>query len=392
MNLVSPRFLTVVLLAFATVPLCAQTQQPKPNRARTSSGTSIAIVVDDSEAARKQFNNLRDGVLAFAHAFGDEDELCLVGLGGKPHLLHDLTFDPQLIDQSIRNVRPQGPPNVSEALKFANEQLKSEAENDNTVIVLFVGSEPDLKIGDASPSDPSERNIPVHVIAGPGADWHLQEKLQTLTSSSGGRAIFPPSDKQFREAAAATGKQLSATKDIVATKQAGTSNQKRRGEKLLIGYQEVTVRNIPVAENRNTEQFMGGDNLLLQRVLVERLRRSNLFPSVIDGNDPRFTVANGTSSGGGEPPAPGKKLELRATIVKYDRGSRMRRQFTFGGDARIGLQVNLVDAATGQSVDSFNTEGSAYVGGVFGGSQESVLAKAMLDVANKVLREVRDQR
>jgi hypothetical protein len=83
---------------------------------------------------------------------------------------------------------------------------------------------------------------------------------------------------------------------------------------------------------------------------------------------------------------------MRATLIRYDRGSRMRRQFTFGGDARLTLQVDLIDTATGDNIESFATDGSAYVGGVFGGSQESVLAKAMLDVANKVLKEIQRQR
>jgi Mg-chelatase subunit ChlD len=371
-----------------------QTQQSTPPAAQQSSGTSIAIIIDDSEPARKQFNDLRDGVSAFVKAFGEEDELSLIGVGDKPHVLQDLTYDPALIDESVRKVRPQGQPNLASAVQFAKEHLQSEAENDNTAIVLFVGSEPNINVlpGAADPKTTEAVKIPIQVIASPGADWQMQEKLQELTAASGGRAYFPPSDRQFREVAAATGKRLTSTKEVVSTKDTKSSTPWPRDRKLLAGYQELTVRSIPVADNPETQQFMGGDNLLLQRVLVERLKRAKLFPTVIDGGTTRGSSSNANAMGTTDPAAPGKKLEMRATLIRYDRGSRMRRQFTFGGDARLALQVDLVDPATGEEVESFSTEGSAYVGGVFGGSQESVLAKAMLDVANKVLKELQRQR
>jgi hypothetical protein len=387
------RCFSVALLALACTTGFAQTQQPAPAATPAqSTGTSIAIIVDDSDAARKQFNDLRDGVLAFDHAFGEEDELCLIGIGVKPHLLHELTYDPTLIDEAVKKVRPVGAPDMISALQFAKDQLQSEAENDNTAIVMFVGNQSDINIDPRVLSSATGGKIPVNIIASPGTDWRLQEKLQELTASSGGRAYFPPSDAQFKEAAAATGLRLTATKPAVATKENKAPVKWSRDRKLLAGYQELLIRGIPVAENKETEQFMGGDNLLLQRVLVERFKRAKIFPSVVDGSNPRLTSANVNVANADPGAAPGKNLEMRVTLIRYDRGSRMRRQFTFGGDARLTLQVDLIDTATGDNIESFATDGSAYVGGVFGGSQESVLAKAMLDVANKVLKEIQRQR
>ncbi len=85
-------------------------------------------------------------------------------------------------------------------------------------------------------------------------------------------------------------------------------------------------------------------------------------------------------------------MELRARLIEYERGSRMKRQLTLGGASRMKLQVLLVDAATNEIVHSFTTEGKAYSAGMFGGSQESVQAKAMLDVANDVVKELQKQR
>src|SRR4051794_2333882 len=136
-----------------------QTARPK------STGTSIAIIVDDSAPAKKQFNDLRDGVLAFLNSFGEEDELCLIGVGGKRHLLHELTFDTALIGDTVKKVRSQGEPDFQSALQFAKQQLSSEAENDNAAIVMFIGNEPGVSVSATSARSPSEGKIPVHIIA-----------------------------------------------------------------------------------------------------------------------------------------------------------------------------------------------------------------------------------
>lgn len=381
MNLLFPRIGRFALFAVLACTCVAQAQD-------MTGSTSIAIVIDDSQAARKQLPQLREGVLAFVKEFGDDDELCLIGAGGQPHILHELTYDPALITETVRKVRAQkGDSSVLPALATASQHLQSESANDKAAVVLFIGSEQESIAAAENAIAKNEEKAPVHVIAAPGTDWRTQEQLQRLTASTGGVAYFPSSTKQLREVSQEAGRRLAGRPTLTTA----TEPKKRKGSKeatkALAGYEQLTVRSIPVEDNPKTEQFMGGDNVILQRVLVERLQRAKVFPSIVDGSATRDGMQETSAD-----TSPGKKLELRATLIEYERGSRMKRQFTFGGAAKLSLKVDMVDAASGQTVDSFVKQGSAYMGGLFGGSQESVLAKAMLDVANNVLKELQRRR
>lgn len=374
------------LVAMAALVAACSAQAQTPQQQQHGGSTSVAIVLDDSDSAKKEYGELRNGVLSFVNAFGDDDELCVIGAGGKPHVIHDFSFDPELLSDAVKKARPQGQAAIAEAVQFATARLQSEAANDSGAVVVFVGNEEQAASAEAAIAN-QETKTPVHVIAAPGTDWRTQERLQRLTATSGGMAYFPSSDKQFREIAVEAGRRIAARPNnpAVAQKVASSKNG-AAATKLLASYQQLTVRSIPVADSPKTEDFMGGDNLLLQHLLVERLQRAKVFPEVVDGSNAHVSNTSGTFA------EPGRKLEMRARLIEYQRGNRVKRQFTFGGEARMKLQVLMVDAASGQVVQSFEKEGSARTAGIFGGSDESVQAKAMLDLANGVLRELQKQR
>jgi hypothetical protein len=81
--------------------------------------------------------------------------------------------------------------------------------------------------------------------------------------------------------------------------------------------------------------------------------------------------------------------ELLASILEYRRGNRTQRQMLgWKGGAKFKVRVILVDAATRQPILSFVEEGS-HSSGLLGGSQEHVQARAMLDVANEIVKELK---
>jgi hypothetical protein len=272
-------------------------------------------------------------------------------------------------------------------VQLAQQRLRSEAGSDNSAVVLFVGSEPSISSVQSIIND-QETKTPVHVIAAPGADWRTQERLQRLTASTGGMAYFPTSDKQFREVSSEAGRRLAARVDsqspsVPATK--SSSQGAKQIGKALSGYDRLVVQNIPVADGPKTAQFEGGDNLLLQQVITERIQRAHLFPEVINGRELEGRPKDANVD-------PARTIELRARVTEYERGSRVKRQFTFSGAAKYRVQVLMVDGASGQIVHTFETGGQGYGGGVFGGSDETVHAKAMLQVANKIIEELKKQR
>jgi hypothetical protein len=162
-------------------------------------------------------------------------------------------------------------------------------------------------------------------------------------------------------------------------------NDRGRYRGLLSSYEQITVLPIPVQAGEQTEEILGGEEVLLQRVLLSRLERANIFSRVEDGSGAQASVQQ---SGTAEP---GKRLELMASIVQYRRGNRAQRQVLGGiggrGAARMGVRVVLLDAATRRPVLAF-TETASHASGLFGGSQEHVQSRAILEVAKEIVGQI----
>jgi hypothetical protein len=160
-----------------------------------------------------------------------------------------------------------------------------------------------------------------------------------------------------------------------------------RKQKPLAPYDQLTVRSIPLAGDDNTSESTGGENLLLQRVLVSRLQKAKIFPEVIDGTGTPMPSAPPITDA-----EPGKKLDLLATIIEYRRGNRLQRQLMgWRGGAKFKVQILLVDSATRNPVMTFTEEASSATG-LFGGSQELVQTKAMLELVDRIVDDLRRAR
>jgi len=154
----------------------------------------------------------------------------------------------------------------------------------------------------------------------------------------------------------------------------------------LSPYKVVVVPSIPIANSRSTEQ-VSGDNVLLHRVLISRLRKSKLFADVIDAGNATFDEASpqGNSANSG-------RLELLATVVGFQQGSRGRREFLpFGGGTRLKVQVVLRDAGSTQPLVGFVAEGNAS-SGLFGGSDEKIETEAIIRAADEIIAELRKRK
>jgi hypothetical protein len=329
---------------------------------------------------------LKEGVATFLSSFGDDDEVCLYAAGGKPQLLEEFTADTSLLAGRLRDVKPDGKLALSDAITAAQQYVREERAGDRAAVVVFVASpEAAASAQTAAANAEVEETtaVPVHVITAPGSDWRAQESLQRLSTSSGGTAYFPASDEQFLEIAANAGRRLAG--ENTAAPPDRHSALPPDPKHPLASYESIIVRDVPVAETKETEEFPGGDNAMIQHLLLARLQKANIFPNVTDGSSlPAPTTAKASTGA----PSSGR-AEVLATLVKYRRGNRLQRQFIgWKGGALYRLQVVVVDAATRQPLMSFTKEASSAVG-PFGGSQELVQSKAMVNVVNQIVKELR---
>ena len=334
---------------------------------------SVAIVIDDSEAAGRHQEDLTRSVQQFLKFFGNNDELCIYAAAAKPALWQDFTSDGDVLSKRVARLYGRGKLALYDTIAAAAQHLQSEATNE-PVIAVFVAGEDNAsstRLGDLLQGPAAK--IPTYVVAGPVTDWRIQEPYQQLAFQNGGRAYFASDGAQMMEIARQTGWRITGHTEVAS---AGGE------EKPLAPYKILVVPSIPVANSKTTEQLSGGDNILLHRVLVSRLRKAQLFPEVVDAGS-QDAVSATPGSG---------RLELLATIVGYQKGSRTKREFfAFGGGTRLKVQVLLREAGSTQPLTGFVIDASA-ASGLFGGSDEKIETEAIIRAADEIVAELRKRK
>ncbi|MCU1285533.1 MAG: hypothetical protein JWO13_1883 [Acidobacteriales bacterium] len=386
--------LILLLIALPTgfSGLCPAQDAPpaSPSKPTAARDSSIAIVVDTSDAAKKHFDDMKSAIWTFLKSFEGEDELCLFSAGGQPRILEDFTTDTSVLKDRVKKLKANGRLALPETTRTAAEHLRADSPTDHAAVIVFVAAQEqrDQAPINAPSGDAQSLRVPVYVIAVPGSDWHMQEALQQLATASGGAAFFPRSRGQLKEVSEQIAHRLAGAGGASGNASAPVTDAKTaRKQKSLAPYDQLTVRGIPMAGDDNTSESTGGENLLLQKVLVSRLQKAKVFPEVVDGTGTPPPSAQPETDG-----KPGKKLDLLATIIEYRRGNRTQRQFMgFRGGAKFKVQVLLVDSATRKPVMTLNEEGSS-ASGLFGGSQELVQTKAMLELVDKIVDDLRHAR
>ena len=313
--------------------------------------------------------------MRFINALGDERDVAVVAAGDKPTVVADFNTDPDKVSKQIKKIKPRGAPALQSALALATQRAAT--ESDSAAVVVFARN-PEPGLVPANPAPAANSPVPVYVIASPDSKWNVQAQMQQLAVKSGGTAFFPSNDRELRDVVKETATRVAGHPDFDGRRDADKN--------LLRGYERLIVRDIPVEESPATSEAGGGENLLMQQVLVARIRKAKLFPVVVNGAD-QHALESASS-------APiGNALELRATILEFRRGNKVQRQFLIGvkGGAKMKLRVILVDTSTNQAVLAFTKE-ATYASGLWGGSPEHVQAQAMLNVANEIVNELKRAR
>jgi len=360
----------VAVLLFAASAWAQATAPPG-----ISSGKSVAIVIDDSAAAGRHRAAMARSVQHFLRFFNSDDELCIFAAKEKPMLWQDFTSDPDLLSKGVTKLYGHGKLALYDTMLTAARHLQSESGNDTKVLAVFTAGEDNasaVKFPDLL-RDPAFK-VPVYVMAGPDTDWRIQEPFQVLVQQSGGRAYFVRDEGQMPEVARQIGWRITGRNDETLAAVSA---------KPLLPYKVLVVPSIPVANSQSTEQVSGGDNVLLHRVLVSRLRKAKLFSEVIDTESPIAGPSTAAADG---------RLELLATIIGFQGGSQARRELLlFGGGTKLKVQVVLREAGSTQPMLGFVKEATAS-SGLFGGSDEKVETEAIIRAADQIIAELRKRK
>ncbi len=370
------KVLSCFLFALTLTAAFAQSTSPAPppppgSASSNASGSSLVIVLDTSAQNSGSFSVIRKAATDFLKSLGEDREVAVVSGSAQPALVADFNSDSDQLVKKVADLKPHGSPSIQQAVQFATQHASE--ESDHPVVVAFVRN-PDANSAALSST---VANVPVYVIASPDSKWKVQDEMQQLAVKSGGTAFFPSNGRELDDVVREIANRVSGEPGFAAV----SASQKHA----LAGYERLIVHDIPIANTKDTTEAAGGEDLLMQQVLVSRIQKAHLFPIVVNGSDTR-SVEYASN-------APvGKVLELRASIIGFRRGNRLQRQtLGFRGGSKMKLRVILVDAATNKPVTAFVKEGS-YASGLWGGSQEEVQSRAILNVANAIVDELKKMR
>jgi hypothetical protein len=335
-----------------------------PNNA--VAGSSVVVVIDSSAEHSGNFGEIRRAASQFVQTIGEDRAVAVVAASEKPALVADFGSDSDEVAKKMAEIKPHGAPSMQEAVQFAARYASQETEH--PVVVAFVRN-PDGK----SEAAEAPAAATVYVIASPESNWKVQSEMQQLAVKSGGTAFFPSNGRELGDVVKETAVRVTGEADL------SRLSDSRRA---LAGYERLIVKDIAMPKMEETSEAGGGEDLLMQRVLLARIQKAQLFPLVVDGTDASAVKYDSNAP-------TGKVLELRASILEFRRGSRVQRQtMGFRGGSKMKLRVILVDAANNKPVLSFTKEGS-YASGAWGGTQEAVQSRAILNVANAIVDELK---
>jgi hypothetical protein len=357
--------LTVFLFSACAVSCHAQATPPP-----SSTSASVAIVIDSSSSTKWDMGSLEKGALELARKFNFNDELAIFAAGDKPKLVQDFTGDTDAVVNAVKHVPSKGKLNLYDAVIQAVQHVRSDGVNERQAVVAFANK---LDGADTRPANKLEelirqkQAVPVYFVVMHHGDWQSQELAQRIAVLSGGAAYFP-----------SKGSEVTAISDGLASRLgAGLDKSQRAGSphgNSIVPYKTVVVRSIPVAQNGQTSKFPNGDNILLQRLLVSRLQKANVFSDVVDA---------GNTSGLSDHPAGGRSaVELLAMVNRYQTA---RRPF---GSAKLEVQVVLEDSQTRNALVAFKKEASGPSQLLGGENSDAVQTQLLIGVANQIVDEV----
>jgi len=147
----------------------------------------------------------------------------------------------------------------------------------------------------------------------------------------------------------------------------GTIKESDPPARSLAAYQTVRV-------TVTSEEDVGGSNTLVLAKLATRLRQSGLFSRVISSEASEERT----------------DLELRCRVVDLRKVSQTERALigALAGRARVGMEVDVVDARTNEKIGGLVAEGKSSGGTAFAGRT----AQAAEQLADQVVAYLREHR
>ena len=401
----------------ASRPTAATARQPEaPTITRSSTSAaaqsrasvSIGILVDSSVLGRRG-SAVRQSLKHVASALSGNDEAFLIDFGNGNTFEQDLTGDPDLLDQAFDSSAGTGRVALYDAIVVATEHLARIARNKKKVLLVLADrndSASQYSIFQAAGAVENVPNLSLYVIA--EGDRKLQQLMADFTRRIAGTAynvdsangvsdevanlmptILGPSTSQTANAAP---DDVTPTTDTATSEGGGIGVVRTSANsasvasgilaqpsyKPLSAYSTLVISGISVNGGQQTAALPGGEDILLEKLLVERLRRQTSFSSVVDANVvPKYPRPPITVSG--------KPILLSGEITQFEAGPGS----ASNTPAKMHVRFVFRDATTGREI--FTSEDDGEVRGA-ASDPAGAETETLLRVADSLVREINHNR
>lgn len=152
-------------------------------------------------------------------------------------------------------------------------------------------------------------------------------------------------------------------------------------KKPLAGYTMLVVEKFTVEKSKATEEFPEGEEEVLQKGAIARLRNKKAFTEIIDGAE-SSTVTEATNS---------KRVIVSGTIIEFKKGSRAKRYVVGLGAGATKIKIRFVfrDADSKRELLSVDREGKFSGANTFtGGSGTQAMAGAEDNIIDRLVKEI----
>ena len=180
---------------------------------------TIAVLIDTSTSITERFKFEQEAAIEFLYQTvrPRKDKALLITFDSAIELIQDFTDDPQLLERSIRRIRPGGGTKLLDSIFLTcQEKLKAEPGSTRKIIILISDGDDNLSIqnlastlemvhrSDVSIFAVSTNSSGFFSIKAPKSD----KLLRRLARETGGRAFFPFKSEELSESFADIGSEL----------------------------------------------------------------------------------------------------------------------------------------------------------------------------------------
>jgi Ca-activated chloride channel homolog len=158
---------------------------------------SLGLLIDSSASMGNKKDRVASAALAMVKASNPDDEVFTINFNEEADIAQDFTSDANLLEKSLRNLRPKGETAMRDAVLLGIDHLRMKAKRDKKVLVIITDGEDNSSIStqqrviEAS----HQSNTIVYAIGllgeeRPDSAARAKAQLEALTIATGGRSWF----------------------------------------------------------------------------------------------------------------------------------------------------------------------------------------------------------